>query len=95
MEIEWFIALTVVSPGMSGLHYSPGPAAEEAFTLGIAAAVSISFAGLGYLFWADMLTLTGLILTTVLGLPVLLIVVSCLLSVWLGYNKDALGTALS
>jgi hypothetical protein len=89
------MVFTSLYTGMASLHYSPGAAAEEAFTLGIAAALTISFAGLGYLFWADMLTLPGLILTTVLGLPVLLIVVSCLLSVWLGYNKDALGTVLS
>lgn len=89
------MTVTGVYSDMPGLHYTPGPAAEEAFTLGIAATATVAFASLGFLFWAGMITLFDVILTAVLGLPVLFIVVSCLLSVWLGYNKDALGTMLS
>jgi hypothetical protein len=86
MEIAWFMTFTPVYTDMPALHYSPGPAAEEAFRFGMVAAATISLAALGFLFWIDMLTLPGLILTAVLGLPVLFIVVSCLLSVWLGYK---------
>jgi hypothetical protein len=35
------------------------------------------------------------VVAAALGLPVLLVVVSCVLSVWLGYDRDAVDTALS
>ena len=80
---------------MSSLRHSPGPAAAEAFTLGIATTVISTLAGLWMLLQFGMLTLFDAILTAVLGLPVLLVVVSCLLSVWLGYDQDAIDVALS
>ena len=80
---------------MSTLRHSPGPAAAEAFTFGIAAATTISLVGLWVLFRTGLLTVFDVILAAVLGLPVLLVVVSCLLSVWLGYDRDASDVALS
>jgi hypothetical protein len=80
---------------MSAIRHTPGPAAAEAFTLGIAIATTTALAGIGVLLWADVLTMTGALAAIALGLPVLLIVVSCLLGVWLGYDRDALDVALS
>jgi hypothetical protein len=80
---------------MTTLRYSPGPAAAEAFNFGIAATTTISLAGLWMLFSVGLLTVTGVLLAVVLGLPVLLVVASCLLSVWLGYDRDAYDVALS
>jgi hypothetical protein len=80
---------------MVTFRYTPGPAAAEAFMFGIATAITISLAGFWLLLWTDMLTLFGAILAVVVGLPVLLLVVSCLLSMWLGYNRDAYDVALS
>jgi uncharacterized SAM-binding protein YcdF (DUF218 family) len=80
---------------MSTHRYSPGPAAAEAFTLGIATATTVALAGVWSLFSAGLWTVFDVILAIALGFPVLLIVVSCLLSVWLGYDKDALDVALS
>ncbi|EMA47914.1 hypothetical protein [Halococcus saccharolyticus] len=80
---------------MAAIRHSPGPAAAEAFTLGITTAATLGLAGLWLLVWTDVLTLLGAIFVAFFGLPVLLVVVSCLLSVWLGYDKDAVDTALS
>jgi hypothetical protein len=80
---------------MTTLRYIPGPAAAEAFTLGIATATTTALAGLWILLWADVLTPLGVIFAVAVGLPAFLLVVSCLLGVWLGYNKDAYDVALS
>lgn len=80
---------------MSAIRHTPGPAAAEAFTLGIVTTTTSTLAGLWFLLIADLLTIFDVILAVVLGLPVLLVVVSCLLNVWLGYDKDAFDVALS
>jgi hypothetical protein len=80
---------------MSTLRHSPGPAAAEAFKLGIATATTVALAGLWLLFWTDTLTPLITIFSMIMGLPIFLLLVSCLLSVWLGYNKDAFDVALS
>ena len=80
---------------MSAIRYTPGPAAAEAFTFGIAIATITALAGIGLLLWFGLLTVVGAVATLLLGLPILLLVVSCLLSVWLGYDKDAFDVALS
>ena len=80
---------------MSAIRHSPGPAAAEAFTLGIATAAVAALAAVAFLVWAGLLTVTGAVAALVLGVPLFLLVVSCLLSVWLGYNKDAVDVALS
>ena len=72
---------------MSTLGHRPGPNADRAFTVGLWTAVLVA---VGTLF---ALLSTGLIgpwtaaLAAVLGLPVYTIYVSCLLTVWLGYDR--------
>lgn len=80
---------------MAALKRSPGPAAEQAFTLGLTIAITVAVTGLGVLLWADVLTVLDLVVVSVLGLPPLFVIASCLLSVWLGYNEDAADIALS
>lgn len=71
---------------MATIRHSPGPAAAEAFRLGIVTVTTVVLVGLWFLFWADLLTVFEVLFAVVVGVPVLLVVVSCLLSVWLGYN---------
>jgi hypothetical protein len=80
---------------MTTLRHSPGPAAAEAFTFGIATAATVTLAGVWSLFSVGVLTLFDVIFVVVVGLPMVLLVVSCLLSAWLGYDKDAYDVALS
>lgn len=80
---------------MPTIRHSPGPAAAEAFTFGITTTATLCLAGLWVLFEIGVLALHAAILAAVLGVPIALLVASCLLSVWLGYNKDAIDVALS
>lgn len=80
---------------MATLLSPPGPAADEAFTLGLAMTAAVGVAGVGVLFWIEAVTPIGALLALFLGLPVVLIVVSCLLGVWLGYNDDALARVVA
>ncbi|WP_256684380.1 hypothetical protein [Halococcus qingdaonensis] len=80
---------------MSAIRHTPGPAAAEAFTFGIAITTVTTLAGIGVLVWTGVLTVIGAVATLLLGLPALLLIVSCLLSVWLGYDRDAVDVALS
>ena len=80
---------------MVAIRHSPGPAAAEAFTLGIATATTLGLTGLWILVRTGALGLPGAVVAAALRLPVLLVVVSCVLSVWLGYDRDAVDTALS
>lgn len=80
---------------MAAIRHSPGPAAAEAFTFGIATAATLGLIGLWLLVRVDVLTPLSAIFAAVFGLPVGLVVVACCLSVWLGYDKDAIDTALS
>ena len=80
---------------MSAIRRSPGPAAAEAFTLGIATTLTGVLAIVGTLVWLDMLTLTGAFASLLVGLPLAALFAACLLSVWLGYTKDATDVALS
>ena len=80
---------------MTAPRHTPGPAAAEAFTLGMAVAMTSTLAGVGWFLWAGVLTTTGALAAIALGLPIVLLVVACLLSVWLGYDKDAVDVALS
>lgn len=74
---------------MDTIHLSPGPAAAQAFRLGIVASAVGGLAGIATLYWFDILTplLAGYAL--VLLFPVYLVFAATVLSVWLGYNKDA------
>lgn len=79
---------------MEGLHHSPGEAAEQAFTFGLAAALLVGASAIFFLWWLRILTIMTAVLASVVGLPVLLIGTSCVLSVWLGYNRSALDSAI-
>jgi len=79
---------------MEGIHHSPGEAAEQAFTLGLIAAMVLGIVAVVFLLWVRILTVMTAVLASVIGLPILLIIASCLLSVWLGYNRSALDSAI-
>ncbi len=74
---------------MSKVKTAPGPNAQGAFQLGIFAAVSVGVAGLGILYFVGRLSLAHLGVSVLLGGPIYLLVVAILLSIWLGYDKDA------
>ncbi len=80
---------------MSAIRRSPGPAAAEAFTLGIATTLTGVVAAVVALVWFDVLTLAGAFASLLMGLPLAALFAACLLSVWLGYDKDATDVALS
>jgi hypothetical protein len=86
--------LSQVTVEMDTVHHSPGEAAEQAFTLGLVAAMVLGVAGVVFLLWVRILTVMTAVLASVIGLPILLIIASCLLSVWLGYNRNALDSAI-
>jgi hypothetical protein len=68
----------------------PGPAADETFDLGLRAATAAMVAAVASCYASGHLSAAGATLLLVLGLPTCLVVVSCLLGVWLGYDKQAL-----
>jgi hypothetical protein len=80
---------------MAAIRRSPGPAAAEAFTLGIATTLTSTFAVVVVLAHLGMLTLAGAVAVLLMGLPLACLLAACLLSVWLGYDKDATDVALS
>jgi hypothetical protein len=69
---------------------SPGPLADQAFRFGLTATVVISITIVGGLYGVGRLSLQLALLALFLGLPVLFILVSCVLGVWLGYNQEPL-----
>lgn len=75
---------------MSNSSPDPGPDADAAFTLGSAASVVLTLLGIAVLFWSGSLTFLGAVAFLVLGLPAVFVVTSCLLAVWLGYDRDAM-----
>ncbi|MFB6090710.1 MAG: hypothetical protein ABEJ97_06585 [Halobellus sp.] len=68
---------------------APGPDAARAFRLGIVAGAVVGLAVIGLLYWAGALTLLLFAYTITLLFPVYLVFVAAVLSVWLGYDKDA------
>lgn len=74
---------------MDSIHLSPGPAAAQAFRLGIVASAVSGLAGIAVLYWIGVLTPVFAGYTLVLLFPVYLVFAATALSVWLGYNKDA------
>ncbi|KAA9404239.1 hypothetical protein Har1131_15555 [Haloarcula sp. CBA1131] len=74
---------------MDTIHLSPGPAAAQAFRLGIIASAVGGLAGIATLYWLDVLTPVFAGYALVLLFPVYLVFAATALSVWLGYNKDA------
>lgn len=73
---------------MDTIHLSPGPAAAQAFRLGIVASAVGGLGGIATLYWLGVLTplFAGYVL--ILLFPVYLVFAATALSVWLGYNKD-------
>jgi ABC-type transport system involved in cytochrome bd biosynthesis fused ATPase/permease subunit len=66
----------------------PGQAADEAFDIGIKAAVLAGLAGLGLLSWAGLLTPRAALVTGVVFVPVYLVLVASVLCKLLGLNPD-------
>jgi hypothetical protein len=67
----------------------PGPNARAAFSLGIRAAAAGGLGGLGLLYLYDLIDLSLLVFVLVVLFPIYLVVAASVLSVWLGYDKDA------
>jgi hypothetical protein len=74
---------------MTTLKVVPGANARQAFRFGIAAAAIVGLVGVGALYWAGLMTPTLLGFTLVLCFPVYLVFAASILSVWLGFDKDA------
>jgi|GEM_PF-570842 len=74
---------------MTTLKVVPGANAHHAFRLGIVAAAIVGLVGVGALYWAGILTPTLVGFTLVLCFPVYLVFAASVLSVWLGFDKDA------
>jgi len=74
---------------MATLKRTPGPAARSAFRLGMLAAGTVGLAVLCTLYLRGVLTETTALYVLFALFPVYLVVVATVLSVWLGYDKDA------
>lgn len=74
---------------MSTVRVSPGPDADRAFRLGtISSAIALA-ATVGALYWAGVISLLAAACVLVAVFPPYLVSVAVVLSVWLGYDKDA------
>lgn len=74
---------------MTTVNRAPGPAARSAFRLGMIAAIVVGLAVLGALYLHGVLTVTTALYVLVALFPVYLVIAASVLSVWLGYDKDA------
>jgi hypothetical protein len=74
---------------MSTVQTSPGPDADRAFRLGTIASAVALLATVGALYWTGIATLLAVVCVLVAVFPVYLVLVAAVLSVWLGYGKDA------
>jgi len=74
---------------MDTIHLSPGPAAAQAFRLGIVASAVSGLVVIAALYWIDAISPLFAGYALVLLFPVYLVFAATALSVWLGYNKDA------
>jgi len=74
---------------MTTLNPSPGPDANHAFRLGIYAAVIVAVVGLAALYWTGLITMLHVAVALFLGFPIYLVLAAVVLSVWLGFDKDA------
>ncbi|WP_311171984.1 hypothetical protein [Halobellus ordinarius] len=68
---------------------APGPDAARAFRLGSAAGAVAGLVVIGLLYWTGVLSPLALGYVLVLLFPVYLLLVAVVLSLWLGYDKDA------
>ena len=74
---------------MSSSSPPPGPDADAAFTLGLAASTVLAALGIALSAHSGSVTSLGAIVLAIVGLPAVFVVTSCLLAVWLGYDRDA------
>ncbi|WP_435183673.1 hypothetical protein [Halobellus sp. EA9] len=74
---------------MNASRPAPGPDAARAFRLGVVAGAIVGLAVIGLLYWTGALTLLLFAYTLALLFPVYLVLVAVVLSVWLGYDRDA------
>jgi hypothetical protein len=72
---------------MTTVRVSPGPSAAHAFRLGMIVGGLLGLTVIGVLYWIGVLQVLSLGYTLVLLFPIYLVIVACLLSVWLGYDK--------
>jgi hypothetical protein len=63
--------------------------AADAFRLGMLTGAVVGLCVIGVAYWVGELTLLQTAAAVVLCFPVYLVFVASLLSVWLGYDKDA------
>jgi hypothetical protein len=80
---------SVGGDNVTPLKIAPGPSARSAFRLGILTAAVAALALLGALYWFGQLTLVLVGFHLLVVFPVYLVLAASLLSVWLGYDKDA------
>lgn len=74
---------------MTTVKRTPGPAARSAFRIGMVAAAVGGLSVLGALYLHGALTATTGLYALLALFPVYLVIVASVLSVWLGYGKDA------
>lgn len=74
---------------MGTVRTKPGPAAEQAFRLGMRAGVVAGLIVVGVLYWIGALTPATAAYTLLFLFPIYAVVLASVLSVWLGYDKDA------
>lgn len=74
---------------MEILPTSPGPAAAHAFRLGLRAGAIVGFSAIVALYYFGVIELLFAGYALLVLFPVYLVFVAAVLSVWLGYDKDA------
>jgi uncharacterized membrane protein YdbT with pleckstrin-like domain len=74
---------------MTDSRVEPGRPARETFRTGIRVAVVTAVAAACFLYWLDVVTLLFGLFALLVLLPVYLVVVASLLSVWLGFDRTA------
>jgi hypothetical protein len=76
---------------MSTPKITPGPAAAEAFRLGLVAAMIVPLAGATFFLWQGSVSVDLIVISAAL-IPVYVLVVAVVLSMWLGYDKGPADT---
>jgi hypothetical protein len=74
---------------VDSIRVRPGPAAAQAFRLGMWVGAVVGLAAVGLLYWVGALDLVFAGYTLLVLFPVYLVLVAAVLSRWLGYDKDA------
>lgn len=74
---------------MSSVSVAPGPAAARAFRLGVICAAALWVGAVGVAVWIGVVSPLAAGVALAVLFPAYLVVVAAVLSVWLGYDKDA------